>query len=387
MSSSRRRGFTLIELLVVIAIIAVLIALLLPAVQAAREAARRAQCTNNLKQIGLAMHNYHQSTNAFPQGRSQSASALPYTGYANWTEWSAQAMMLPYMEQTPIYNAINFGFCSGYSYGAQANASASTRLITAFMCPSDPNVGFGGAPVMNQATITSWGDSTYPPNTNSYRGSIGTTTSNWGWTTGYSQCQPDPFNLIGQQPCKPFSTGLFVYYLSNSISSVVDGTSNTIAFAESLVGDPNNVVINHRNNAVTGVGSASPASVPDASAINYQTVLIPALNQCTSSYKSGNNVTGTVGNRWGWGAMSETLFNTVVTPNNKQFPWNSCRSTCGGCGPDDSEFSNAQSNHPGGVNVMFTDGSVRFVKDSISPQTWMALGTKANAEVITSDSY
>ena len=77
----------------------------------------------------------------------------------------------------------------------------------------------------------------------------------------------------------------------------------------------------------------------------------PSLQQCTIAYKSGSNVTGTVGNRWGWGAMSETLFNTIVTPNAKQFPWNSCRNTCGGCGPDDSEFSNAQSNHPGGVNV------------------------------------
>jgi prepilin-type processing-associated H-X9-DG protein len=384
----------LIELLVVIAIIAVLIALLLPAVQAAREAARRSQCTNNLKQIGLALHNYHQSTNAFPQGRSQSAANpnfVPSSGqgpYANWTEWSAQAQMLPYMEQAPIYNAINFCYCSGYGYGSQANASASTRLITAFMCPSDTNVGFGGAPLTTQATITAWGNTTYPPNTNSYRGSIGTTTSNWGWTTGYSQCQPDPFNLIGgPQPCTPFSTGLFVYYVSNNISRVTDGTSNTIAFAESLVGDPGNVLVTHRNNAVTAVTAASAASVPDASAISYQNVLIPALNACTNAYQANKSITGTVGNRWGWGAMSETLFNTVVTPNSKQFPWNSCRSTCTPCGPDDSEFSNAQSNHPGGVNVMFADGSVRFVKDSISPQTWMALGTKSNGEVITADSY
>lgn len=85
--------------------------------------------------------------------------------------------------------------------------------------------------------------------------------------------------------------------------------------------------------------------------------------------------------------MSITLFNTVVTPNSKLYPWNSCRDQCGGCGPDDSIFSNAQSNHPGGVNVMFADGSVRFVKDSINQQAWMALGTKDMSEVISSDSY
>ena len=82
-----------------------------------------------------------------------------------------------------------------------------------------------------------------------------------------------------------------------------------------------------------------------------------------------------------------TLFHTIVPPNSKQYPFNSCRDQCAGCGPDDSEFSNAQSNHPGGVNVLFADGSVRFVKDSISMQTWMAIGTKANNEVVTSDSY
>src|SRR5262245_56690292 len=111
MSMTRmRRGFTLIELLVVIAIIAVLIALLLPAVQAAREAARRAQCTNNMKQIGLAMHNYHQAQDTFPLGASQHADSFPMKGYTTWGAWSAHALALPYMEQQPIYNAINFDF-------------------------------------------------------------------------------------------------------------------------------------------------------------------------------------------------------------------------------------------------------------------------------------
>jgi prepilin-type N-terminal cleavage/methylation domain-containing protein/prepilin-type processing-associated H-X9-DG protein len=392
MSARMRRGFTLIELLVVIAIIAVLIALLLPAVQSAREAARRAQCTNNLKQIGLALHNYHQSIGSFPQGRSQSASAPNYAGgYANWGEWGAQAMLLPYMEQNPIYNAINFSFCAGWGTGAPVNASAFTRLVASYMCPSDTQVGQGGAPVLSMTTITAWGDSTYPPNTNSYRGSIGTTTSVWGWATGYSNCQPDPFNLLnppGTSPCVPYSTGLFTYYVTNGIQSVTDGTSNTVAFAESLVGDNQNAIGTHRNNSVTAVAINQNAVVGDASAVSYQNVIIPALQLCSTSAQNNTNVTGSNGNRWGWGAVSISLFNTVVPPNSKQAPWNSCKSTCPQpCGPDSANFSNTQSNHPGGVNVLFTDGSVKFIKDSINPQTWMALGTKSNGEVITSDAY
>ena len=386
MSTGTRRGFTLIELLVVIAIIAVLIALLLPAVQAAREAARRAQCTNNLKQIGLALHNYHQSIGVFPQGHSQSSANVPYTpGYAGWTEWSAQAQMLPYMEQNPTYNAINFSFCMGYGYGGAANITASTRLIASFMCPSDTNVGYGGSPTSSLVTYAGWGNSVWPPNTNSYRGSIGTTTSVWGWTTGFEQCQPDPMNVNGgTNPCNPNSTGLFVYYVSNGLQQVTDGTSNTIAFGESLVGDWGTVLPTHRNNTVTSAPIPTNALVPDASAVSYQNVIIPAINACTTNYLAGKGLSGQNGNRWGWGSMGITLFNTVVPPNSKQAPWNQCNY---GTGADDSPFSNAQSNHPGGVNVMLADGSVRFIKDSINPQTWMALGTKANGEVITSDSY
>ena len=118
MSKQNRRGFTLIELLVVIAIIAVLIALLLPAVQAAREAARRAQCTNNLKQIGLALHNYHTAMDTFPMGVSKAPYWGPgdtdgQWGYGRWSGWSAQALLLGYIDQTPMYNAANFMWLPG----------------------------------------------------------------------------------------------------------------------------------------------------------------------------------------------------------------------------------------------------------------------------------
>src|SRR6516164_1108147 len=140
MTNRRRRGFTLIELLVVIAIIAVLIALLLPAVQAAREAGRRSQCVNNMKQIGLALHNYHTSNNSFPLGGSQNAFSGP-GNYHPWCAWSAQGLMLGYIDQGPLYNAANFSVVPLLGNLSPLNATVANTIVSTFLCPSDANAG------------------------------------------------------------------------------------------------------------------------------------------------------------------------------------------------------------------------------------------------------
>jgi len=404
-TTKMRRGFTLIELLVVIAIIAVLIALLLPAVQAAREAARRAQCTNNMKQIGLGLHNYHQAVGTFPPGQGMScggASPTAFTTYDGWTEWGPLAMMLPYVEQQPIYNSINFNFCGGHGYGSACNLTGWTKVLSTYICPSDNYAAFGGAPASQMAALTNAGNGTYGPGTGNYRGSIGTTTSTWGSNTaagtgsgleGYAGCSPDPFGFkTTQLTCWPTTTGMFVLWLVYGIKDFTDGTSNTIAFCESLVGDPRSPNALHRNNEIRGVtGVATLAQAQDASALNYQTQLLPALQMCsasmTAAFTGGAGLSNYPGIRWAIGGVGVGLMNVVVTPNNKLTNWNSCTWRPAGNFGDDAIFANAQSNHPGGCNVLFADGGVRFIKDSVQQRTWFALGTRANSDIVSADQY
>jgi len=368
MKTRSRSGFTLIELLVVISIIAVLIALLLPAVQAAREAARRAQCVNNLKQIGLALHNYHSTANSFPMGLS--LNYTPSYGFGGWANWSAHALLLPYLEQTPLYNAANFNFDAGLYDGLTdvVNSTVYLTRIGSFLCPSDGPAG--------------------TKNINSYRGSIGTT-------------------VVQGIPAKQVS-GLFsMSSLRNTygganpsirLSSCTDGSSNTIAFSEAVVG------VEGRGNAYIGNG----ISVNARSTTNFQkdwdgqdvqqkpaTSLASALGQCNDFWKTkppGSSWGSGMKERGGWfwaiGGRTFTLFNTVIPPNSSDAPWNHCYlGGCAGCVPNEAQFVNASSLHPGGANFVFGDASVKFVKSSISRATYWALGTRAYGEVISSDSY
>jgi prepilin-type N-terminal cleavage/methylation domain-containing protein/prepilin-type processing-associated H-X9-DG protein len=370
------RGFTLIELLVVIAIIAVLIALLLPAVQSAREAARRAQCTNNLKQIGLGIHNYHTSNNTFPPGTA--ASFNTFNGSPPclaWMGWSAQGLLLPYIEQGPLYNASNFMLDPIQDPQAYNSTSLYTK-IAAFMCPSDNLVG------------VSSGTAGVPPGNNNYYASTGTTTyANSGTVNGTipSQCNGGTG-----------STGLFYYAVSYGIQQVTDGTSNTIAFSEGLVGTQGTTRQNYATgvNISTGTGvydvwqtiTGSPATPPGAT-------MAATLNACNTGFATASNGNGLQTNKgeyWAWGADTMTMFNTIVPPSSTQFPWGACRfgcQTCGVASGDHSNITNASSNHPGGANFAMADGHVQFMKSTVSMQTYWSLGTRSNGEVVSSDSY
>ncbi len=359
---SAARGFTLIELLVVIAIIAVLIALLLPAVQAAREAARRSQCVNNLKQFGLAMHNYHSTNDSFPMGAS--LCYYPYTGGAplctTWNNWSAHAMMLNYLEQGPLYSAINFSMEGrGSDLASAANSTAYNAKIAIFLCPSDPNGG--------------------RVNDNCYYGSVGPTTN------AGSDTPPRPTNPV----CPNFSSatsGVFAFRLAYGLQDITDGSSNTIAFSEGKAGFSQQVVA--PGNMIMGAGLSGNAYLLFA-AQNTAAVMLD-LQTCSNQYNAGNqgNISVGHGHDWGIGGMGATLFNTIAPPNSPQYAWSACRTDCnGGCDGASMDYSNAQSYHAGGVNTLMADGSVRFIKNTISIQTYWGLGTRANNEVISGNSY
>ena len=320
-----QRGFTLIELLVVIAIIAVLIALLLPAVQSAREAARRIQCTNNLKQIGLAMHNYHTSNNTFPQGVAASFNTLTYGPCIAWSGWSAQSLMLGYMEGQPIYNACNF-MVDPFSNPVSPfiNGTAILTKINAFLCPSDGNAGTASGNA--QVTLTTQVDSTL---INNYYASVGTTT----YVDNYVNNGPTP----GTCGTSPGSTGIFWYSVSYGIQSVTDGTSNTVAFSEGLTGSNGTT----RQNYITGINQNGPPGYQDVwSTITTVPPTVPGpimgawLQGCNTNFATASaaamNLSTNRGWLWSWGMETITMFNTIVPPNSTQFQWASCRNGCGG---------------------------------------------------------
>jgi prepilin-type N-terminal cleavage/methylation domain-containing protein/prepilin-type processing-associated H-X9-DG protein len=348
MKSSTRSGFTLIELLVVIAIIAVLIALLLPAVQSAREAARRSQCTNNMKQIGLGMHNYHAATNSFPLGNT---SAWSYGYVSDWGAWSAHALLLGYMDGQPIYNNCNFNWVTWFAAGWQINLTVTNTVLNTFICPSD-----GQSP--DTPLSRHWaGD------TNNYFGSMGTTTANF-----YT----------------PDSNGIFAWNRSYGVQAVTDGTSNTIAFSEALIATDTLWIPWRGGISTTGNGQNylldARANLPG---------LMADLQLCQQLWQTKQDPAGTndKGFRWAMGGRGITMFNTIVPPNSPLYTWGGCRLDCTHCGFAFGQYSNASSNHPGGANIMMADGSVRFLKNTINLQTYWALGSRNGNEVVSSDSY
>jgi prepilin-type N-terminal cleavage/methylation domain-containing protein/prepilin-type processing-associated H-X9-DG protein len=364
-----RRGFTLIELLVVIAIIAVLIALLLPAVQAAREAARRAQCVNNLKQIGIALHNYHEVHNSFPMGASLNMYTISPALWRAKNSWGHFAGLAPYLESQAIYNAANFNW--GVEEGTDSivfwtNSTAADSQISYLLCPSDPNAGKGAG-----ATVA--GVNFPDIDTSNYFACFGTSTNQT-----CNGCNVNTFqDMTGLR-----TNGMFGMQQNYGIQACTDGTSNTIAYSESCIAPTQG---NGGTKYIGMNGIAMPvALIAQTDARNDVVDMNTAIAACDAAWKAGRNIDRQRGRDWAHGCVGQTLFNTIITPNSKDHPWLVCSnvgSTAIGV------FSNAASYHPGGVNTLFSDGSVRFVKDSINPTVWWGLGTRNGGEVISSDSY
>jgi prepilin-type N-terminal cleavage/methylation domain-containing protein/prepilin-type processing-associated H-X9-DG protein len=374
---TRPRGFTLIELLVVIAIIGVLIALLLPAVQAAREAARRIQCTNNLKQIGIALHHYHDQFDVFPPG---GVSAFRGSGVVTGPVWSSawnanmlswRALTLPLMEQGPLYNALNFDLQltrSDPSYAEQY--TIWTYVPSVWLCPSDGAnrnglLPYGGADGQWPATPP-------PINPESGQRSPVVPVSNYAGSFGDNYCggplngglpwekpYPVPAGFIGPRigwdgfwgtniggvsvPVigEGQLRGFFDYLTLQTVrlASVTDGTSHSLMVGEvipSRVADSN---FWHNNGGTAGT------TVP----LGWNSNTFPASEpRCRDNWQGVDAPTG-------------------------------CRYS--------AAYKGFASGHPGGANFLFADGSVKFVKNSIAMSIWWSLGTRNGGEVISSDAF
>jgi prepilin-type N-terminal cleavage/methylation domain-containing protein len=298
MKPMRSHGFTLIELLVVIAIIAVLIALLLPAVQAAREAARRVQCVNNLKQIGLALHNYHQVGDSFPPG------GLPWLN-PNTLKWSLEASfsssarMIAFMEQQPLYSAANFSLgCDQNSYQVAANLTVITTQLAPFLCPSDttPNWKMSGT-----APLTS----VIAPG-NNYFASTG---SSLEWANNSSSQYPGGANTSSGPPNGVFMVGGSPI----GIRDITDGTSNTIAYGEWRTGSGVYTTVTIATDIVM-IGSLPAGVKRNTPTVNMplgSAGLLPWLLQCAANVANtadrGNHKSVTLGEAWSLGLPSYAL--------------------------------------------------------------------------------
>ena len=314
------RAFTLIELLVVIAIVGILVALLVPAVQMAREAARRGGCINNLRQIGLALAGYESTHGVYPfgDGGGTPPSFLP--------RWSAHSQLLPFLEQRTVYNALNFSglpWAHHPIYGAP-NATGLLTELSVFLCPSD--VGH----IADQDGMSC----------NNYRACAGTLPIN---------LIDDPVKITGR------NDGAFWFQSVVTISAIRDGTSSTAAFSERCLGN-----------------SIQPDPLGDVYEVS-PTLAVCAQASPATTPRYAHSLEWS-GQRWSDGNAFYTRYHHYLTP---QMP--SC--TTGIADTDGQLAETATSRHPGGVNVLTADGAVQFVKQTVSPATWKALGTIAGGDV------
>jgi prepilin-type N-terminal cleavage/methylation domain-containing protein/prepilin-type processing-associated H-X9-DG protein len=358
MDVPRRRGFTLIELLVVIAIIAVLIALLLPAVQMAREAARRSQCKNNLKQIGLALHNYHDVYNVFPNGNMNWRwYATPGTTYgpAGSTlngNFAPQTSLLPFMEYASLFNAFNFatnpwpGTGSG---GNIFNVTAISYRVETFLCPSDVTQPVAWIGV----TAGVIGQNNYPGN-------------NYRWNMGRAGIQISREGLFSRSD------------RVKGVRDCNDGTTFTAAFSERVMGSSFYGTLTDKN---SWYGFAVDPGVP-ALPTDITGRLKIFHDNCQVFPGPYNNRYPNSGGFWAIAAGRYTAYNHTMSPNQK-----SCFNSLRVAGGSTRGATTATSFHPGGVNVLMVDGTVRYVSDSVDLDVWWALATTSGQETISNSAF
>lgn len=330
-----RPGFTLIELLVVVSIIGLLVALVLPAVQSAREASRRAQCMNNLKQIGIALHSYEASNRSFPLnwGNPRVDPARGHPFYIGGRPYSALTRLLPYLEQQPLYASINFQVETfpaddRSDFPFPQNLTAYATNVAAYLCPSD-------------------GASSPTPYGCNYRGNYG----------------------IGPKPVttrETYDSGNGFYAMPGvlGLHSFPDGLSHTVAYSERLRGTGQ------------GEGVVPARDLGDIGVMAYCTVRDAdyALTCCRLAAASGFPGDRMAGFTWFYGDFECTAYNHAQEPNGR-IPDAVLRGSWDG-------IVTARSLHPGGVNCLMADGSARFVKESIARKVWRGLGTRNGDELV-----
>jgi len=305
MKTRQKAGFTLVELLVVIAIIGILVALLLPAVQSAREAARRMSCSNNSKQVALAMHNYHDTYKLFPPGQFNRLGQNTIGNTFMRECWMQP--ILPFIEQQPMADAIQIGHNTTYTFYVRG---AAENVVPTLVCPSDPN---------GPKTITAGAASP-------------TATNNQGFHGNYVACAGS--TLFGNNNQGDNLNGVFFSLSRTKFSSIVDGTSNTLMFSEILVS-------------------------PDT---------------------GSHDLRGRYHNSWEGNSWFSTLYppNTVVG-DRSQYCIAKVYAPCQALG-NSALIQSARSLHPGGVMTGLSDGSVRFVAETVDLLVWNAAGTRENGE-------
>ncbi len=349
MTRSNRRAFTLIELLVVIAIIGVLIALLLPAVQAAREAARRIQCTNHMKQLGLALHNYEGTNGSLPP---QQAMTQVGTNVPTWyTSWGITARLAPFMEQGPLYNSMNFDL----KYSDPVNTTVSYLQLSILLCPSERN-----------QSITIYQDSI---------NKLGFGLSNYGWCVG------DWYVFGGASG--PSNRSAFAVNRGTRFASFSDGMTNSLLAAEVKTYQPLLKSCFSNGSGGTMSGLNDPFNVP--SPRDSLAYVAAATSMKCKSADEGHT-------KWSIGSACYDGFTTALPPNSrvlvgtpaKDYDLSTLDENNGG--PTFAAVT-SRSYHPGGVNALFGDGSVRFVKTSVDGNTWRSLGSIGSGEVVSANEF